>query len=125
MGVASSQIDEDKACRYSWELLQATEYLHRHQIGHRDISLENTLIKNDSVKLMDFGLSVRSHSASGLPLRYFRAAGKNFYRAPECYIPLTKETSIISPADCHPGDVVMLNAGDGYLCEVRLPQDSV
>lgn len=123
--VSSSKLGEDKKRRFSWELLQAVEYLHRHQIGHRDISLENTLVKNDSLKLMDFGVAVRSHSASGIPLRYFRAAGKNFYRAPECYVPLTKETSIIAPAGCHPGDVVMLNAGDGYLCEVRLPQDSV
>merc|ERR1711988_1459606 len=114
----------EKKRRFSWELLQAVEYLHRHQIGHRDISLENTLVKNDSLKLMDFGVAVRSHSTSGIPLRYFRAAGKNFYRAPECYVPLTTDARVVSPDDSKPGDIVMVRTGSGYLCEVRLPLDS-
>lgn len=122
--VASSCLGEHKVQRYSWELLQAVEYLHSHRIGHRDISLENTLIKGDTVKLMDFGLAVQSHSASGTPLRYFRAAGKNFYRAPECYVPASDEVRVIAPLSSKPGDIVMVDAG-GYLCEVRLPLNSV
>jgi len=110
--------------RYSWELLQAVEYLHDHQIGHRDVSLENTLIKNDSIKLMDFGLAVQSHTASGTTLRYFRAAGKNFYRAPECYVPLTTEVRVDAPLTSKGGDILMAKCGGGYLCEVRLPPDA-
>jgi len=123
--VASSGLGGDRVRRYSWELLRAVGYLHRHQIGHRDISLENALIKDDSVKLMDFGVAVRSHTTSGVPLRYFRAAGKNFYRAPECYVPLTVETRVVAPVDSQAGDIVMVKTLDGYLCEVRLPPNAV
>jgi len=114
----------DKALRYSWELLQAVDYLHKHYIAHRDISLENMLVKDNSVKLMDFGHAVRSHSESGTALRYFRAAGKNFYRAPECYVPTTPEVGVVTPSESAPGDVVMIKT-EGYLCEVRLPPNSM
>lgn len=123
--VATSRLGEDKKKQYSWELLQAVEYLHRHQISHRDVSLENALVRHGSVKLMDFGLAVRSHTASGTTLRYFRAAGKNFYRAPECYVPLVPEINVTAPISAKPGEIAMLKGNDGYLCEVRLPQDVV
>mmetsp|Transcript_53626 Transcript_53626/g.85258 ORF Transcript_53626/g.85258 Transcript_53626/m.85258 type:complete len:477 (-) Transcript_53626:192-1622(-) len=122
--VSSPLLTDDKKKRYSWELLQAVACLHHHRIGHRDISLENILIKDDMVKLMDFGLAVCSHSASGSPLRYFRAAGKSFYRAPECYVPSLAQVQIVTPCNCQPGDVVMVNADNGCLCEVRLPPKS-
>ncbi|CAE7752992.1 CPK1, partial [Symbiodinium pilosum] len=42
-----------------WQLLHGVNYLHKHQIGHRDISLENVLISFNRdefhVRLMDFG----------------------------------------------------------------------
>merc|ERR1719181_12773 len=123
--VASSQVFESSKMRYSWELLKAIEYLHDHRIGHRDVSLENTLIKDDSVKLMDFGLAVQSHTASGTTLRYFRAAGKNFSRAPECYVPMTTEVRVDAPLSSKAGDVVMAKCSGGYLCEVRLPSDAI
>merc|ERR1719478_72580 len=74
---------------------------------------------------MDFGHAVHSHSASGTALRYFRPAGKNFYRAPECYVPVTADVRVCAPVDSNPGDVVMVRSDAGFLCEVRLPQDSV
>lgn len=123
--VAAIQGNEDRVRRYSWQLLEAVEYIHKHGIGHRDISLENLLVKDDTVKLMDFGMAVRSHSDSGTPLRYFRAAGKNFYRAPECYVPARTEVEVVAPSDSQPGDIVMVNSGIGYLCEVRLPTNSI
>merc|ERR1719281_682320 len=91
-------------------MLQAVAYLHKHHIGHRDISLENTLLtKSGTSQVMDFGMSVRSHSSSGLALRYFRAAGKPGYRAPECYVPEAEEvTDVVCPADASPGDVRMV-----------------
>jgi len=120
----SGRVQEEKLRRYTLELLQAVEYLHRHRIGHRDISLENILLKEDSVRLMDFGMSVRSHSASGVPLRFFRAVGKDSCRAPEAYCPSTAKTRVVVPAGSKPGGVAMTKAGSGFLCEVKLPADA-
>jgi serine/threonine protein kinase len=107
-----------------WQLLQAVSYLHRHCIGHRDVSLENVLLKDGVVRVMDFGMAVRSRSASGTPLRYFRAVGKDFYRAPECYVPAMTEARITAPVTSKPGDVVLARIGTSCLAEVRLPQDA-
>lgn len=120
----AGSLQEDKARRYSLELLRGMDYLHRHRIAHRDISLENILIQDDSVKLMDFGVAVCSHSGSGTELRYFRVVGKNFYRPPECHVPPATETRVTAPPCSHPEDVVMLTTDSGYLCEVRLPLNS-
>mmetsp|Transcript_122649 Transcript_122649/g.381815 ORF Transcript_122649/g.381815 Transcript_122649/m.381815 type:complete len:464 (+) Transcript_122649:57-1448(+) len=121
---ASGRVPEERLRRYIFQLFQAAEYLHRHRIGHRDVSLENVLLKEDSVRLMDFGMSVSSHSASGVLLRFFRAVGKDSYRAPEVYCPSTAKTRITVPAGCKPGSVAMAKAGGGYLCEVRVPADA-
>jgi len=56
------------ACRYHsasqrqnilMQILEATQYLHRHQIYHRDLSPSNILIthKTNQVKIIDFGFS--------------------------------------------------------------------
>jgi serine/threonine protein kinase len=119
-GIAESTIQE-----YMWQLLQAVEYLHAHCIGHRDISLENVLLKGGNVRLMDYGMAVRSHSSTGTPLRYFREAGKSFYRAPECYVPTREETAVTAPAFSKPGDVIMAKVAPNFLCEVRLPAHAV
>jgi len=114
-----------QASTYAWQLLQAVAYLHEHGIGHRDISLENILLKKDTLRLMDFGMAVRSASEAGTAFRYFRGVGKDFYRAPECYVPQEAQVEVVAPAGARPGEVRMLNLcgrHDGkYLCEVRLP----
>lgn len=121
--VAASKLplEETQIKQYMWQLLFATEYLHRHCIGHRDISLENVLLKDGSVRLMDFGTAVRSHSASGKAFRYFRATGKDFYRAPECYVPAIEKVKVTPRTGDCAGDVAMLKVGRSHLCEVRLP----
>lgn len=117
-GLAETQIQE-----YMWQMLQATEYLHCHRIGHRDISLENVLLKGGLVRLMDYGMAVASHSPSGTALRYYREVGKHFYRAPECYVPAHGEVTVTAPIPSGPGDVIMARVAPNFLCEVRLPAD--
>lgn len=110
--------------RHSWQLLQAARYLHYHNIGHRDISLENALIKDNHLKLMDFGQACQLHAqdAARTALRYFRAAGKNYYRAPEMYVP-KKQIQALCPPSCA-GRMMQVRAG-GYCCEVAFPADAV
>lgn len=53
-----SFIPEEQARKWFRQLASALEYLHRHQVAHRDIKIENILIdKNDDIKLCDFGFS--------------------------------------------------------------------
>jgi len=121
---ASRRVADAELQRYMLQLFQAVAYLHKHFIAHRDISLENILLKDGNVKLMDFGMSVRSHSTSGSPLRFFRAVGKDYYRAPEAYVPSTARIRADAPASLQPGAVAMVKAGGGYLCEVRFPPEA-
>merc|ERR1719231_353442 len=72
---------------------------------------------------MDFGMAVQSHSASGTPLQYFRAVGKDFYRAPECYVPQSTEVAVVAPSTATSNEVAMVRTGSGYLCQVRFPAD--
>jgi len=122
---AAGPIPESGLRRYMQQLLQAVAYLHRHHIGHRDISLENVLIKGGDVRLMDFGMAVRSHSSTGVPLRFFRAVGKDYYRAPEVYVPAKATTRAVAPSALPPeGSTAMVKAAGGYLCEVKLPPEA-
>lgn len=123
---AGGLIGEDILKGYMWQILQAVRHLHAHNIGHRDISLENLLLRGGQVRLMDFGQACQLHSRSGDELRYFRLCGKNYYRGPECYMPHVPGLQVQAhcPADSTPGTVVMV-AGGGYLINVRFPQDAV
>jgi serine/threonine protein kinase len=126
--VVDGPLLETKVKQHMSDLLQAVAYLHRHHIAHRDISLENILLKSGTVKLMDFGMAVRSHSTSGTPLRYFRAVGKDFFRAPECYVPRAEQVWVKAPPLAKRGDVIMVRVtweGEDYLCDVRLPAHAV
>lgn len=124
--VASGSVGgEEQGRRYTREMLDAVAYLHEHRIGHRDLSLENMLLTADgTLQVMDFGMSVLSHSASGVALRYFRRVGKDAYRAPECYVPEVEEVHIVCPAGALPGEVRMerlAGAWSNHLAVVRLP----
>jgi serine/threonine protein kinase len=124
MAAASNRVTEADARRYAQQLLRAISYLHDHYIGHRDVSLENILLKDGCVKLMDFGSAVRSHSPDcGVELRYFRTVGKDYYRAPECYVPMSDCITVVAPAAAAPGQVVMIEKG-GHFFEVKLSIDA-
>jgi serine/threonine protein kinase len=123
---AQQPIHWKQTLHWTSQLLEAVRFLHGHGIGHRDISLENMLMHGDDVQLMDFGQAVPTHSSSGLPLRYFCALGKGYYRAPERYVPVESAVTVSMPPCSFPGQVVFAqvatSAGD-CMCEVMLPSD--
>ncbi|CAE7285630.1 mek1 [Symbiodinium natans] len=111
--------------RYVWQILQAVKYLHEHNVGHRDISLENLLLRQGRVQLMDFGQAVLLRDANGLDFHYFRLVGKEYYRAPEVYVPSNETCPNLRvqapvPATWTPGREVQVMGG-GYLCLLRFP----
>ncbi|CAE7209009.1 CPK1 [Symbiodinium natans] len=122
--VLNGRVDERQTRQYTWQILQAVRYLHSHHIGHRDISLENILLKGDSIRLMDFGAAVQSHSANGQELRYFLPVGKDTYRAPECFVPRQPDARVAVPAGGRPGDIIM-HKGSAGLWQVRLPSNAI
>jgi tetratricopeptide (TPR) repeat protein len=46
------------------QVLRALDYLHHHGVVHRDLKPENILVVNGVVKLLDFGLSIRTDQSS-------------------------------------------------------------
>lgn len=115
---------------YLRQMLIAVRYLHRHHIAHRDISLENTLVDGaGDIRIMDFGQACATHSPSGShALRYFRAVGKDYYRAPECYVPCkSREARVVVPGGKAPGETIFASTLEPscYLCDVTLPADAV
>jgi len=121
---ASKGASQTEAARYFWQLMNAVAYIHRLHIGHRDISLENILVQDGKAKLMDFAMCVRSHASPETALRYFRAVGKRFYRAPEMYVPASPHVNALVPVASKPNDIILAQVGRDYLCEVRLPLDA-
>jgi len=111
---------------YVYQLLTAVSFIHQHNVGHRDISLENLLLRNGQLRLMDFGQAVRLRDDSGAPYYYFQQCGKDYYRAPEVYIPPLQglQLQAMVPQGWAPGREVQV-AGNGYMFLVRFPHDAV
>lgn len=66
------------------QLALALLSLHKNGICHRDVSLENTLLKQDkTVRLIDFGQAETIFDANGRERLMSGSAGKDYYRAPE------------------------------------------
>jgi len=110
--------------RYVSQLFRAVRHLHDHNVAHRDISLENVLLRRGDCVLMDFGQAVRIRSMDGVELRYFAEAGKRMYRSPEMYVPREKSVQVVCPSDASPGTVVQVSY-DRCRCEVLLPHDAI
>jgi len=122
----NGKLEEQQLKVWMFQLCQATAYLHRHSIAHRDISVENVLLCGGVVRLMDFGQAVRTHRPSGgEPLRYYAPVGKPYYTGPECYVPFETSMRVQVPAGAHPGGVALAGTPAGYLCQVLLPKDAV
>ncbi|MEM7028917.1 MAG: tetratricopeptide repeat protein [Chloroflexota bacterium] len=74
---AAEGLDETGKLKLVRQLLQALAYLHRRGIIHRDLKPSNILVSDQSVQVLDFGLSVSQNT--GLT----SAGGTLFYMAPE------------------------------------------
>lgn len=53
----SSQVDIDKIIEYYRQILDGFECIHKHKIVHRDIKPSNILLKDNSIKISDFGIN--------------------------------------------------------------------
>ena len=71
-------LEESKAVEYALQMHRAIAHLHEHDIAHRDLKLENWLIRRDALKLGDFGLSCLRRAE---PYREF--VGSLSYCSPE------------------------------------------
>jgi len=70
VAASETRVLEADARRYAQEVLGAVSYLHKHRIAHRDVSLENILLKDGVVKLMVRNGSSKSlsHRRSGVTI---------------------------------------------------------
>lgn len=57
--VAKGRLSESLSCDYFLQILSAVEYLHNHNIVHRDLKAENLLLSDDyrTIKIADFGFA--------------------------------------------------------------------
>jgi serine/threonine protein kinase len=78
---SSDGLPESEACILFHQILEGTAYLHSLNVAHRDISLENVLLHQDSCLVMDFGMAVRLPD-NGVT-RPLGRCGKPNYMAPE------------------------------------------
>ncbi|XP_075187270.1 MAPK/MAK/MRK overlapping kinase isoform X4 [Anomaloglossus baeobatrachus] len=75
-------LPEHKIRNYMYQLCKSLEHIHRNGIFHRDVKPENILIKQDVLKLADFG-SCRSVFSKQPYTEYIST---RWYRAPECLL---------------------------------------
>lgn len=75
-----NMLDKEEARSIAMQLLDALEYLHNHQVVHRDLKPQNVMITTmgHQVKLFDFGLSDAANYAA-----FKQPAGTQGYVAPE------------------------------------------
>lgn len=80
----SGPIPESKALRIFLQILSAMQYAHSHNVIHRDIKPSNIIIgNNDTVKILDFGISKILDDSSFLKTRTGLRIGTIYYMSPE------------------------------------------
>lgn len=117
--LAGANLPEARLKVHMQQLLGAVQFLHKLHIGHRDIALDNILLKDGAFRLMDFGQAAATHSSLGTLLRYFCPCGKDYFRPPEAYNPSEEFIKVNAPQGAVEGSIVNL-LYDGRLCNVRL-----
>ena len=75
-------LKEEKVKSWIYQTLKALDYMHRNGIFHRDIKPENILIRNNQIKLADFGSCKRMFSKPP----FTEYISTRWYRAPECIL---------------------------------------
>lgn len=57
--VDKGKLSEPQSCNYFLQILSAVEYLHEHNVVHRDLKAENLLLTEDykTIKIADFGFA--------------------------------------------------------------------
>ena len=98
--IASSS-DEYKKLILTIQMCEGIDYLHKNNVRHRDIKPQNILIKDDIVKIADFGLSRFSERDSTTLTSTSLIAGTQGYMPPEYSSGGFKEGTI-------QGDIYML-----------------
>ncbi|RLN68590.1 hypothetical protein BBJ29_001505 [Phytophthora kernoviae] len=71
------RLPEMEALTLFAQIAKGLSFLHTHGVAHRDLSLENVLLKDGKVKICDFGLSADANKLST------DVVGKFYYMAPE------------------------------------------
>ncbi|XP_053157309.1 MAPK/MAK/MRK overlapping kinase isoform X4 [Hemicordylus capensis] len=75
-------LPEKRIMHYMYQLCKSLDHMHRNGIFHRDVKPENILIKQDLLKLGDFGSCRSTHSKQP----YTEYISTRWYRAPECLL---------------------------------------
>ncbi|XP_025105892.1 MAPK/MAK/MRK overlapping kinase-like isoform X2 [Pomacea canaliculata] len=75
-------LPERKVKHYMYQLMKSIDHVHRNGIFHRDVKPENILIRDDLLKLADFGSCRSVYSKQP----YTEYISTRWYRAPECLL---------------------------------------
>ncbi|CAK4618167.1 hypothetical protein LEN26_011679 [Aphanomyces euteiches] len=73
----TGRFDLARGLQYFRDILLGIQFMHKHNLAHRDLSLENVFVQDGRCKLGDFGLSVDATSPTS------GSVGKKMYMAPE------------------------------------------